>query len=541
MISLSILDSQNSGKVENVTLQPEAMAASECSIGRSSACDLRLDSQEISRTHGKIVYTGAGCYSFCDLGSSGGSMLNGNILMSQQCCDLKVGDLLVLGRFSLTVMEIGDPDEQTVVKLPPERQPAEYMPVYKVAPEDFTHWKKGDITVRCAEIIDETATAKTFRFVADPQMLFSYKPGQYVTLNLEIDGEEVLRSYSISSTPSRPHSLEITVKRVPPERADLPAGLVSNWLHDNLQVGDEVKITGPLGKFTCWQHSSPKLLLISAGSGITPMMSMSRWICDTIAACDVIFLHSAKQPQDIIYHQELITLASRHQNFQPLITVTGWQSGQGWAGLRGRISAPLLKSMVPDLMERRIFVCGPAPFMEATKAIAQKLGFPMEQYHEESFGGGKKFQQPALTPDPSAGSGASGSNGSGSGGAGGTLRQMLKGGMAAVKSAPLAKGKGVAAKMAKAPTGGISVTFQKSDRQASSDGSLSILEIAEETGVKIRSSCRAGSCGTCKKKKLSGNVKMADFDEEALEAAELAEGYILTCVAFPTAAVVIDA
>jgi glycine betaine catabolism B len=75
----------------------------------------------------------------------------------------------------------------------------------------------------------------------------------------------------------------------------------------------------------------------------------------------------------------------------------------------------------------------------------------------------------------------------------------------------------------------------------SGDGSASILEMAEENGVKIRSSCRAGACGTCKKKKLSGNVRMDDFDEEALEADEQAEGYILTCVSFPIEAVAIDA
>jgi glycine betaine catabolism B len=535
MITLSILDSQNSGKVQAVTLQPESMTSNECSIGRATSCDLRLDSQEISRNHGKIAYTSYGRYSFCDLGSSGGSILNDELLLSQQCCDLKVGDLLILGRFSITVMEIGDPDEKTIAKLPPQRKPEQYMPVYAVAPEKFTRWPKGELLVRCAEIIDEAPTAKTFRFVADPPVLFNYKPGQFVTLNLAIDGEEVLRSYSISSTPSRPHSLEITVKRVPAERENLPPGLVSNWLHDNMQVGHKIKISGPLGKFSCWQHPSPKLLLISGGSGITPMMSMSRWICDTAAECDVVFLHSAKHPADIIYHQELMTMAGRHQNFRPLITVTGWQSGQGWLGLRGRVTADLLQSLVPDLMERRIFVCGPGAFMEATKAIAKQLSFPMEQYHEESFGGTKKSKPPISAPDPSAVSGPSGS-----GNAGGALRQMLQ---AEVGSAQKPAPKVVPAKVAATPaqTSGILVTFQKSDRQASGDGSASILEMAEENGVKIRSSCRAGACGTCKKKKLSGNVRMDDFDEEALETDELAEGYILTCISFPIEAVVIDA
>jgi glycine betaine catabolism B len=526
MITFSIQDQQSPGKHQEMTLQPEAMTSRECSIGRASSCDLRLDSQEVSRTHGKVIYTGHGCYAFCDLGSSGGSQLNDRLLVAQQRYELKAGDILVLGRFTITILQIGDPEEQTIAKFLPEPKPADFMPVYAVDPENFPRWPKGDLMVRCAAIIDEAPTAKTFRFVADPPVLFNYKPGQFVTLNLEIDGEEVLRSYSISSTPSRPHTIEITVKRVPAEQKDLPPGLVSNWLHDNLRVGSEIKISGPLGKFSCWQHPSPKLLLISGGSGITPMMSMSRWICDTVADCDVVFLHSAKHPADIIYHQELLMLAARHQNFRPLITVTGWQSGQGWLGLRGRITADLLQSLVPDLMERRIFVCGPGAFMEATKAIATQLGFPATQYHEESFGGAKK-------PKPSSSKAVAG-------GAGGAVRQILQGGAAAQQSIQKPEPQ-AAPRQAPAAAGGIVVTFQKSDRQVTGDGSTSILEMAEENGVKIRSSCRAGACGTCKKKKLSGNVKMEDFDEEALEASEQSEGYILTCVSFPIDAVAIDA
>jgi glycine betaine catabolism B len=530
MIILSIQDQQNPGKIQEMMLRPEAMVGKECSIGRSSACNLRLESQEVSRTHAKIIYAGHGCYAVCDLGSSGGSVLNGQVLVAQQQYALNAGDVLILGRFTVTIVQIGDPEEKTLAKSPPE--PAEFMPVYAVKPGSFPRWQKGDLTVRCAAIINEAPTAKTFRFVADPPVLFNYKPGQFVTLNLEIDGEEVLRSYSISSTPSRPHTLEITVKRVPAERADLSPGLVSNWLHDNLRVGSEIKISGPLGKFSCWQYPSPKLLLISGGSGITPMMSMSRWICDTAANCDVVFLHSAKNPADIIYHQELMMLAARHQNFQPLITVTSWQSGQGWLGLRGRITADLLKSLVPDFMERRIFVCGPGAFMEATKAIANQLGFPPEQYHEESFGGAKKAKSSRASLAPFSISSS-----------GGALRQILQGAVASLEPKPVKKPTKTSAKAAALPAkaSGIVVTFQKSNQQVSGDGSTSILEMAEEKGVKIRSSCRAGVCGTCKKKKLSGNIRMDDFDEEALEPTEQEKGYVLACVSFPIDAVVIDA
>jgi glycine betaine catabolism B len=89
--------------------------------------------------------------------------------------------------------------------------------------EKISIWSEGVTTLKVADIVEETADVKTFRLVGEKPMLFSYRPGQFVTFLLNIDGEDVERSYSMSSSPSRPHVLEITVKRV-------PGGLVSNWL-----------------------------------------------------------------------------------------------------------------------------------------------------------------------------------------------------------------------------------------------------------------------------------------------------------------------
>jgi glycine betaine catabolism B len=528
---------------KEVILQPESMASGECSIGRSNRSDLVLEKQEISRTHAKIIHT-KGLYYFIDQGSSGGSIINDQVAPANVQQLLEIGDEIKLGRFRLMITQMGDPEEATIVHSLPELTPAEYMPVFAIPPAELKRWQKGDLTVHCAAIIDEAQDVRTFRFVADPPVLFTYKPGQFVTLELEINGEEVLRSYSISSTPSRPHSLEITVKRVPPAEPDVPPGLVSNWLHDNIRVGSEVKLSGPLGKFTNFQFPHQKLLFISGGSGITPMMSMSRWICDTLADCDVVFLHSARTPNDIIYQQELSLLASRHQNFKPLITLTNYQSGQGWLGLRGRLTPTMISAAIPDFMERMVFVCGPAPFMTATKEIMlQKLHFPIEQYHEESFGGAMKQQitQPTIPAIPISEqfstSPTSGLR---------KLLQVVSGRNSKSVNEASGNGRGAVA-LAEAPgktpavAGGLGVTFQKSDKQVNADGTESILELAEQNGVKIRSSCRSGSCGTCKKKKIFGNVRMNDFDEEALEPEEQAAGFILTCISFPTDAVTIDA
>lgn len=113
--------------------------------------------------------------------------------------------------------------------------------------------------LKVADIIDETDDVKTYRFLGEMPLLFSYKPGQFVTFLLDIDGEKVQRSYSMSSSPSRPHTLETTIKRV-------PGGLVSNWFCDNVKLGDVLTIKGPSGKFTCFNYPSNKMLLIGAGA-----------------------------------------------------------------------------------------------------------------------------------------------------------------------------------------------------------------------------------------------------------------------------------
>lgn len=148
---------------------------------------------------------------------------------------------------------------------------------------DLPVWQGQSTPLCVTEIIRETHDVYTYRFQGDPLCRFVYLPGQFCTLVLNIDGKKVVRSYSISSAPTRPFTLEITVKRV-------PGGLVSNWLADNVKVGDRIEISGPKGKFTLEPGKIPrKILFIGGGSGITPLMSMTRWLSDVAAPTDVIF------------------------------------------------------------------------------------------------------------------------------------------------------------------------------------------------------------------------------------------------------------
>jgi ferredoxin-NADP reductase len=478
----------------------------EWAIGRNITCDLVLSSPEVSRVHGRIFYN-EDTYHFVDVGSTSGSLLNGEVIPANDQRPLRPNDLLQIGEVFLYVEEVTPPSPVFVSAPVP----------YGSSPE--RQWTEEDLLCRCCRIIDETPDVKTFCFMAEPPVLFSYKPGQFVTLEVEIDGKPVMRPYSISSSPSRPYHLSFTVKRVPspPDTVDdLPPGLVSNWLHDHLKVGDRIKLVGgPMGHFTCLPDLPPKLLLISAGSGITPMMSMSRWVQDTLADCDIVFLHSARKPEDIVFRAELETMAAQLPNFRLAITLTQISLGYAWMGLTGRISESMLNLLVPDLLDRSVFVCGPEGFMQGIKSLLETLNFPMQNYMEESFGGRKPApiplaSQPDLWAEPLS---AASYNGNGH---------------HPVPSPSTAK------------TTPPAVKFAKSGQDIAADGTTSILELAEQEGIQIRHACRVGACGACKVIAREGQVRY-DTPPMALTGADQEAGYVLACVAYPVDRLVVEA
>jgi ferredoxin-NADP reductase len=306
-------------------------------------------------------------------------------------------------------------------------------------------WSGGVTNLKVADIIEETADAKTFRLVGEKPLLFSYRPGQFVTLLLTIDGEYVERSYSISSSPSRPHVLELTVKRV-------PGGRVSNWLCDHVMPGERLTIKGPAGKFSCFDCPASKMLFIGAGSGITPLMSMSRWIDDTSADVDVKFLASFKSPVDIIFRKELELISARHACFRVAVTLTSTWPGrtESWTGFTGRFDKSMIDALVPDLDQRHVFLCGPEPFAAEVRRILQELGFDQAKLHSESFGssrvagGGKRVPKPLALSEP---------------------RHR--------------------------------VHFIKSNRTVETDETVTLLELAEAHGIEMEYACRTGSCAEC--------------------------------------------
>jgi ferredoxin-NADP reductase len=479
-------------------------------VGRSRTCDLVLPNPEVSRIHGRIVYAES-TYYFIDNGSTSGSLLNGESVPANDMRQLHPGDLLQLGETFLYVEELADPSPAASTSAPT-------VSPFHTHPQQ--QWTDEDLVCRCCRIVDETPDVKTFYFVAEPVVLFSYLPGQFVNLQLEIDGKSVIRPYSISSSPTRPYHLSITVKRVaaPGDRPDIPAGMVSNWLHDHFKVGDRVQlINGPLGHFTCLPELPSKLLLISAGSGITPMMSMTRWVQDTLADSDVIFLHSARTPEDVVFRAELEAIAAQMPNFHLAITVTQQILGRSWMGLTGRVSESMLHLVAPDLMERTVYVCGPQGFMQGIRAILESLQFPMQNYYEESFG----------SPAPKIPSNSSRSNSQ-------TQTELEK------TTLPTLNGEDSPTLTQILPASDTPVVhFIHSERSVSADSDTSILEIAEQEGVQIRHACRVGACGACKVRICQGEVQYFTTPA-ALSTADQQAGYALACVAYPASNVAIE-
>jgi ferredoxin-NADP reductase len=353
-------------------------------------------------------------------------------------------------------------------------------------------WSNGRHAVRCVKVIQETWDVKTWCFMAEQPVMFFFKPGQFVTLELEIDGEQVFRSYTISSSPSVPYSFSITVKRV-------PGGRVSNWLHDNMSEGMELAVHGPVGQFNCIDYPSDRVLFLSGGVGITPVMSMARWYFDTNADVDMVFVHSARTPRDIIFQRDLENMAARIANFKLNLVCERYESGQNWGGYRGFFNRPMLEMMAPDFMEREVYCCGPTPYMNAVRNMLQEAEFDMARYHEESFG---------ATPEP--------------------VKEQAQ--QDAEQAAEVAE--------AIPRSDLLQVFFASTGKSVQIAPGETVHAAAAKLGLHIPKACGMGICGTCKVKRLEGEVEMAH--NGGITDEDVEEGYILSCCSVPTGDVVVE-
>ena len=352
------------------------------------------------------------------------------------------------------------------------------------APKKKAFWS-GELVL--ARIFDETHDVKTFRFVAPDggKLPFEHVAGQYLNLQLAIDGKRVNRSYTIASSPTRGQYCEISVKR---------ASYASKHLHETWREGMRIKVSAPAGKFVFAGHEADRVVLIAGGVGITPMMSIVRSLTDRGWTGEVYLVFSVKQRADVIFEAELDYLKARFPNLHVLVTLTG-DADAAWDGARGQISKDMLAGFVPGFTRGPVMLCGPDKMMMAMRALLVGMGIPDADVHQEEF----------LAPPP----------------------------MSVAEAA--------AAEEVALPADGAvpNVTFRKSARTAEAPAGLTVLEIAEECGVAIPFECRSGICGHCKTRLVSGKVAMEVQD--ALTPSDREKGLILACQARAARDVIVDA
>jgi ferredoxin-NADP reductase len=289
----------------------------------------------------------------------------------------------------------------------------------------------------------------------------------------------VQRCYTIASPPTRPWRIEISAKR---------SGPASSWLHTALKPGMRVKVSGPMGEFTFGANLAGPYLFLSAGSGITPMMSMARTLHDLGSPADVLFVHSARTPADLPFTGALAAMAHR-PGFRSVSVVSRDAPGARWDGFRGRLTPAMLPMIAPDLQRRTVFCCGPAPYMAAVRTMLAGAGFDLRRYHEESF----DFAAPAEDTAPP----------------------------------PVT-----------AATGSFTIQFARSHQTIACGPETTVLAAARAAGIRLPSACGKGVCGTCKSRLLSGAVAMKHGG--GIRPREIDEGLALLCCARPTSDLVVD-
>lgn len=339
-----------------------------------------------------------------------------------------------------------------------------------------------DETLICIDVHQETHDVKSFTFASPQGKRFHFDAGQYFLFDFPTGSDGEARCYSISSSPHRTSAFTVTVKRV-------PGGRISNWLHDTMAAGMTVKGQGPLGHFIRPKVNGAKLLLLSGGSGITPVMSITRQLADSCEPADVVFLHAARTPLDLIFRSELSCLAARMKGLRLQLLPETVAGEPAWPGLTGRISAEFLKLAVPDIAERIVMCCGPAPFMAAARSMTAALGVPASNYIEESFD-------------------------------------------AAVIDVPNLD-------VEEQPAGKIyQVEFAKQKRTLEVSADQTVLAAAKKGSVRLPSSCSNGMCGTCKSKLVSGSVEMNH--NGGIRQREIDAGMFLPCCSKPLSDLVIE-
>lgn len=324
---------------------------------------------------------------------------------------------------------------------------------------------------------------------SDLRTAFTYKPGQFVTIEATLAGEALARQYSLSSSPDRDSALRITVKKT-------PDGRMSAWLVNDVSVGDVLDVTAPRGRFYRPPVAPRHTILLACGSGIAPMVPIARHILTSDPHHKVTLFYGNRTADDIILEDEVRNLSRQHQNCAVEIILSRPESD--WSGPTGHIDPVFLAQHQSNWAARApqlpttVYLCGPEPFMEAAESFYVAHGIDLSDIRRESFDIALDHEEPLIAVGSRFDAGVEG-----------PCERIV------------------------AVVGGTEYAAKALDGE-------SLLAALLRSGADVPHSCQEGTCSSCISKLTEGSVLVRSGVLKTLRQADLDEGLTLACLARPT-------
>jgi len=340
--------------------------------------------------------------------------------------------------------------------------------------------------LKIAEITRETpdCVSVVFDVPADAKNEFNYIQGQYVTLKLTVNGEELRRSYSLCTSPVADQEFRVAVKKVKDGRA-------STFINDVLKVGDEMEVMTPMGNFYSPINVSHQkhYVLFAGGSGITPMLSIIKTVLQSEPKSKLTLFYGNRDEQSVIFKKQIDALANSYLERFSVVTVLEHPAAGASELTTGMLTQEKVKALASQYIQlsadNEFFICGPGPMMENVKAVLTELNINPKKIHIEYFT---------------------------------AVAEAVK--AAEAKSS----GEVIHSKLT------VILDDEETNFDLASNGK-SVLDVAQEAGLDVPFACKGGVCCTCRAKLMEGKVRM---DQNfALSQEEVELGYVLTCQSHP--------
>ncbi|MFI7141595.1 1,2-phenylacetyl-CoA epoxidase subunit PaaE [Streptomyces massasporeus] len=335
------------------------------------------------------------------------------------------------------------------------------------------------LRVAAVQPLCEDAAAVSFDIPAELAEEFTFAPGQSLTLRRDIDGRDERRSYSICAPAGTAPRIGVRV---------VPGGLFSSWLVRDVRPGDTVQVMAPTGAFTPDLTTHGHHVLIAAGSGITPMVSIAESVLAADSRSRVTLLYGNRRTGTVMFADELADLKDLYPTRFQLAHVLSREPREAEV-LSGRLDAERLSALVDALVDVESadhwWLCGPHGMVRAAQEVLTGLGVPADRVHQELF---------HADDEP--------------------VREVLH-----VETGPIG------------PVSQVTVTLDGRSTTSPLPRDRTILEGAQQTRPDLPFACKGGVCGTCRAQVTYGKADMRrNF---ALEPSEVDAGYVLTCQSFP--------